>query len=124
MDIVTWLRNQWDRAGAWTAIFAGGVALLAGWLGASRSALTTEQIPYLISGGLGGLFLLGVGAMLWISADLRDEWRKLDQIADEISDRDPASDRYASDGGPTAVSATAVSSNGTMPRRRPLRAEP
>jgi hypothetical protein len=27
-----------------------------------------------------GLFLLGLGALLWLSADLRDEWRKLDAI--------------------------------------------
>jgi hypothetical protein len=26
------------------------------------------------------MFLLGLGAMLWLSADLRDEWRKLDRI--------------------------------------------
>jgi hypothetical protein len=34
-----------------------------------------------------GLFLLGVGATVWISADLRDEWRKLDELADLLSDR-------------------------------------
>jgi hypothetical protein len=27
-----------------------------------------------------GLFLLGLGALLWVSADMRDEWRKLDAI--------------------------------------------
>ena len=30
------------------------------------------------------MFLLGVGAMLWLSADLRDEWRKLDRIEQAI----------------------------------------
>jgi hypothetical protein len=46
----------------------------------SSQALTAQQVPYIVSGGIGGLFLLGVGAMLWLSADLRDEWRKLDAI--------------------------------------------
>jgi hypothetical protein len=27
-----------------------------------------------------GLFALALGATLWLSADLRDEWRKLDDI--------------------------------------------
>ena len=39
-----------------------------------------EQIPYVISGGLTGIFALGVGVMLWLSADLRDNWRKLDEL--------------------------------------------
>src|SRR5581483_2749023 len=32
------------------------------------------------SGGLGGVFLLGIGATLYMSADMHDEWRKLDRI--------------------------------------------
>jgi hypothetical protein len=34
----------------------------------------------LASGGLGGLFLVAVGVMLRLQADLHDEWRKLDRI--------------------------------------------
>jgi hypothetical protein len=30
------------------------------------------------------MFLLGTAAMLWLSADLRDEWRKLDRIEKAI----------------------------------------
>jgi hypothetical protein len=56
------------------------VALIVGWLGISGTAYPAEQNPYIISGGLVGVFLLGLGAMLWLSADLRDEWRKLDAI--------------------------------------------
>jgi hypothetical protein len=39
-----------------------------------------EQLPYVISGGLVGLTLVVISATLWISADLRDEWRKLDVL--------------------------------------------
>ena len=59
-----YLRNQWDRAGAWLCVIAGAVALVVGYFGVSMA----------------GLFLLGLGALLWVSADLRDEWRKLDAI--------------------------------------------
>jgi hypothetical protein len=58
----------------------GGVLLILGWFGVSGQGLTSEQIPYVVSGGLGGIFLMGVGAALWLSADLRDEWSKLDRI--------------------------------------------
>ncbi len=83
-DIVGWLRLQWDRAGAWACVLAGVVTLFVGWLGVSDTAYTAKQLPYIAGCGLGGMFLLGVGAMLWLSADLRDEWRKLDRIEQAI----------------------------------------
>jgi hypothetical protein len=80
MGVMRYLRNQWDRVGAWACIAAGAIALLVGYFGVSGTLVTGEQIPYVVSGGMVGLFLLGVGALLWLSADLRDEWRKLDLI--------------------------------------------
>jgi hypothetical protein len=82
VNLFGWIRNQWDRALAIVASAAGLVFLLVGWLGASRSTLTTEQIPYLVSGAVGGLFALGIGATLWLSADLHDEFRKLEELHD------------------------------------------
>jgi hypothetical protein len=64
---------------------AGIVALLIGWFGVSDATLPTQQISYLASGGLFGLFLLGAAATLWLSADLRDEWRKLDDIHQAVT---------------------------------------
>jgi hypothetical protein len=84
VDFFNWVRTQWDRAGAVAALLVGAVALLLGYLGVSDATLPTEQIPYLASGGLFGLFLLGIAATLWLSADLRDEWRKLDDIHAEL----------------------------------------
>ena len=89
MGILTWLRVQWDRAAAGAAFVAGLVALLLGWLGISDSLYVVEQLPYLISGGLVGLFLLGTGAVLWISADLRDEWRELRGLRELHAERLP-----------------------------------
>ena len=86
-DIVGWLRLQWDRAAAWACVLAGAITLFVGWLGVSDTAFTAKQLPYLASNGLGGLFLLGTGAMLWLSADLRDEWRKLDRIEAAIREQ-------------------------------------
>ena len=80
MSVMKWIRNQWDRVVAVVLTVAAALAMLAGWLGVSRSAYPAESMPYIVSGGFFGLLLIGVGAVLWLSADLRDEWRKLDSI--------------------------------------------
>ena len=84
MDLRRWMRNQLDRTAALLLAAAGLVAIFIGWLGVSSSLLPSQQIPYLASGGLLGLFLLGAGATIWLSADLRDEWRKLDELVGEV----------------------------------------
>ena len=73
-------KHRWERALAVLSVVVGALALLIGWLGISRATLTTEQLPYLASGGLLGLFALGLGATLWLSADLRDEFGALLRI--------------------------------------------
>ncbi|MCW2499671.1 MAG: hypothetical protein JWN87_1347 [Frankiales bacterium] len=74
------LRTQWDRCAAVAAVVVGLLALLIGWIGVSGTEFLAEQMSYVASGGLFGIFALGVGAALWLSADLRDEWRKLDSV--------------------------------------------
>ena len=89
MDVVNRLRANWDRTAAVACTVLGLVVLLLGWRGVSGTSFTTEQLPYVVSGGLGALFLLGVGGVLWLSADLRDEWRKLDALERAIRERTP-----------------------------------
>lgn len=78
------LRTQWDRVAAGVAVGLGALALLIGWFGVSGSVFPAEQLPYILSGGLGGLALIAVGATLWLSADLRDEWTELHAIARQL----------------------------------------
>ena len=86
MDLNNLFKSQWDRVAAIGLTAVGAIFLLIGWIGVSGSAYLAEQAPYIISGGVGGVFFLGVGATLWISADLRDEWRKLDRIEQALGD--------------------------------------
>ena len=79
-EFLSWARNQPDRLAGWAAVAAGAISLLLGWVGASAKAFPGDQIPYVISGGLFGIFLLGLGAVLLLSADLRDEWRQLERL--------------------------------------------
>src|SRR3990170_3514952 len=75
MNLGNWLRLAWDRAAAVALIAAGAVALILGWVGVSGEAFPAKQLPYLISGGIAGVFILGVGTMCWLSAALRGEGR-------------------------------------------------
>ena len=84
MELLKWLRLQWDRVFGCAFVVTGAVALLTGWSKVSATPYAAEQMPYVVSAGLGGLFLLGVGATLWHSADLRDEWRKLDRLEEKL----------------------------------------
>lgn len=45
----------------------GFALIMIGWFGAGDTGLVFEQIPYLISGGLGGLGLMVAGAALYAS---------------------------------------------------------
>jgi hypothetical protein len=118
MGLGRWLKTQWDRALAIVLALGGLISCLLGWFGVSRSVLATEQIPYLASGGLIGLCLIGLGATLWLSADLRDEWRVLDGIRRDAAEKDPvpneAPDRTSSNGAESGQASDAPS----PPRRR------
>lgn len=80
MTMTKLLRAQWDRVAAIVALLVALIVLLVGYLGVSGTEFVAEQLPYVVSGGLVGLALVVTSATLWISADLRDEWRKLDVL--------------------------------------------
>jgi hypothetical protein len=80
VDFVNWLKIERQRVAAWTSIAVGGICLLAGWIGVSGTKETYEQITYVVSGGIASLFFLGLGVGLLVSADLHDEWRKMDRL--------------------------------------------
>jgi hypothetical protein len=83
--LLTILRAQWDRVAATVAVLLGALAMLNGWVGVSGTAYAAEQIPFIVSGALVGIFLLGLASVLWLSADLRDEWRKLADLEDRLA---------------------------------------
>jgi hypothetical protein len=129
MDFYRWMKCQWDRAAAVAAAILGLVALLVGWLGVSRSGLPAEQIPYLASGAVLGLFALGIGATLWLSADLQDEWRKLDQIHRDLGGRSGEANGAVSSDSPALLAGQGddrlesyVAPPAERRRQRPLRA--
>jgi hypothetical protein len=78
------LRLNGDRVLAVALVVLGVVVLVIGWFGISGKALAVQQLPYLISGGLGGVVLVAVGCTLAISADLQDEWRQMERVEQRL----------------------------------------
>ena len=75
---------------ALVAGIAGGIALLIGYFGVSGTLDPAKQLPYLISGGIGGLFLLGLAAALLFSSDLgatRADIARLQETVEELGER-------------------------------------
>lgn len=89
MDLKTWLRAQWDRVLGAGGVVVGIVAVWLGYRGVAGTPFPAEQIPYVISGAVVGIALIGIGLTSWLSADLRDEWRKLDAIERHLEHRQP-----------------------------------
>lgn len=92
MEILTLLRAQWDRALAVGAALLGLVLLILGWIGVSGESLVGKQMPFIMSGGIGGIIVVAIGAALWVSADLRDEWselRRLRLTLDRLEQQEP-----------------------------------
>jgi hypothetical protein len=86
MELVNLVRSLWDRIGAAVCIAVGALCLLFGWLGVRSTAYVAEQIPYVLTGGVLGLFFLGLGVTLWLSSDLRDQWRALVDLRVALED--------------------------------------
>lgn len=80
------IRSQWDRAAAIGAASVALVALLLGWVGVATTSFPAEQVPYVVSGGIGAVLLMALAATLWISADIRDEWRKLHELGSKLDE--------------------------------------
>lgn len=73
-------------AAGWLLIVAGTVALVAGWFGVSREALVARQVPYFLSGGLGGLAAVVVGVGLTVVHDMRRAGERLDRLDEKLTD--------------------------------------
>src|SRR5438270_12898376 len=68
------------RAAAALLTVAGLVAVLVGYLGVRDQSHIELQLPYLISGGLGGLVLMGLGALVLIQYQLRVQARRFAEV--------------------------------------------
>jgi hypothetical protein len=89
-NVKTYLKAQWDRAIAIACLVIAAVVLINGYVGISGTPHVAQQLPYFISAGAVGVVLCAVAGMMWVSADLRDEWRELRSLRKELADAEAA----------------------------------
>lgn len=93
---------EWRQTLGGVALIAGLVAILVAWFGSSGTLDPGKQMPYLVSGGIGGAALIAVGMTLFLSLEhardrealgrLLDRLDQLEHRLDPIGDNDaPAS---------------------------------
>ena len=80
------LFRRWRAVLAWILMAAGGLAILVAWYQVRDLPEVFLQMPYLISGGVGGAVLIGLGAALLITQDFRDDKQRLSSLEQKIAE--------------------------------------
>ena len=83
------MSKRWSKLGGVLGIaycIAGFFLIFLGWNGAASHDRVEAQIPYLISGGLGGLGLVVVGAALIVAHSLRADRVELAGAIEDLRD--------------------------------------
>jgi hypothetical protein len=70
----------------WVLAALGALFILLGYLGVAHEALVAKQIPYLVSGGIGGMVLVAVGAFLLGTDDVRKQLEKVEKLEVMVGD--------------------------------------
>ena len=81
-----WVGRATRPVWGWILVGVGLLLILIGYLGISREALVAKQLPYLISGGIGGIALIGFGTMLVGTEDLKRTQERIDHLEDLVAD--------------------------------------
>ncbi|MFN2539476.1 MAG: hypothetical protein ABR549_15175 [Mycobacteriales bacterium] len=77
---------KWLQPALPWVLAGGGVLLLVlGWYGVSGESLTAKQLPYLLSGGLGGIALVVLAGALLTTQDVRRQLDRLDRVEQRVS---------------------------------------
>jgi hypothetical protein len=64
----------------------GFAIVIFGWYKISKESIVALQIPYLISGGIGGALLVALGGVLLVSHDLRLDTKRLEEMEASIKE--------------------------------------
>ena len=125
-------RELWRWVGAairpwlgWILVAIGALLMLIGYFGVSREAQPGKQIPYLVSGGIGGMFLAVLGAYFLGTQELRRDGGRLDRVEAMVEELHGALLRRPDAPDPTQPGASTNGSAdaGAAPSRRVMAVE-
>lgn len=107
--------NAFRTYAGWAFYGFGALLVLVGYLGISGESVVAKQLPYLISGGIGGILLAILGAYFLSIDELRRDGGRLDRMEHQIEELHRAllerpGAPLVSD--PTPTTTPAVSANG------------
>ncbi|MDT4937182.1 MAG: hypothetical protein QOG80_853, partial [Pseudonocardiales bacterium] len=64
----------------WVLLALSALFILFGWIGVSGTPVVAKQIPYVVSGGIGGVLLAVLGAYFLGTEELRKDSGRLDRL--------------------------------------------
>jgi hypothetical protein len=73
------------RVFALVCSLAGFVVIALGWMGMARSASADQQLPFIISGGMGGVGLITFGVGVLLVAQIRTERQRLGTVLEVLA---------------------------------------
>lgn len=85
-ELWVWIGEALRPWVGWIFIAVGALFMLVGYLGVSREAIPAKQLPYLISGGMGGIFLAVLGAYFLGTQQLRNDSGRLDRVEQMVEE--------------------------------------
>jgi hypothetical protein len=65
-------------------VILGAIVIVVGWVGVSQSNEVYEQMPYLMSGGVGGLACILVGLGLYIVQSRAKDQARMDELNEHL----------------------------------------
>jgi hypothetical protein len=80
------LTNHLLRTLAGLLVLGGAVAVVLGYLGVRDQSDIVLQMGYVASGGIGGLALIGIGALVGMQYQIREQNRRMSDVVDRLDD--------------------------------------
>lgn len=75
---------EWRQVLGAVAMVAGVVAVFVAWFGISGTLDPGKQMPYLVSGGIGGAALMAIGLTLFVSLEHARDRAALDEVLERL----------------------------------------
>jgi hypothetical protein len=75
-----WVGKATRPVVGWVLLGLSALFILFGWIGVSGTPVVAKQIPYVVSGGLAGVFLAVFGAYFLGTEELRKDSGRLDRL--------------------------------------------